>query len=107
MAYIKRRISSYKWPVKIEEPSDGGVFDISTFTLEFKCLDQPAIESFKNNRDLLGAAVVGWGDDYVDEAGKPIPFSEQEKKYLLGRPPFLRAAAKAFFESLSGAPEGN
>jgi hypothetical protein len=107
MAYIKRRLSSYKWPVRIEEPSDNGVFDVSTFTLEFKCLDQPTIESYKNNRDLLDAAVIGWGDDYVDEAGKPVPYSEQEKKYLLGLPCFLRAAGKAFFASLSGAPEGN
>jgi len=75
-------------------------------TVVFKRIPQSRVEAIKINRDLLAEAIIGWGD-YVDEAGKEIPFSLDELKTLLDDTVFLRAATKAFFESLAGAQEGN
>jgi len=106
MAFVKRKATSYKWPVKIEVPLDGGSFEVQRMTVEFKRISQSQIEKFKDNRELLNEVIVGWSE-YKDEKGTEIPFSSEELGYLVDDTTFLRAAGLAFFESLSGAPVKN
>ena len=106
MAFVKRKVTTYKWPVRIETPLDGGTFEVQTMTVEFRRVGQGQIEKFTNNRDLLTEVIVGWSD-YKDDEGAEIPFSNEELAYLVDDTTFLRAAGLAFFESLSGAKTGN
>jgi hypothetical protein len=41
MAFTRKKVASYKWPVTVEIPADGGGFDKATFTVEFKKLGRP------------------------------------------------------------------
>ena len=106
MAFVKRKVTTYKWPVRIETPLDGGTFEVQTMTVEFRRIGQSQIEKYANNRDLLREVIVGWSD-FRDEKGVEIPFSSEELAYLVDDTTFLRAAGLAFFESLSGAPAKN
>jgi len=106
MAFVRKKVGSYKWPIKIETPLDGGSFEVQRMTVEFKRIPQSQIEKFKDNRELLTETIVGWSD-YKDEKGVEIPFSTEELAYLVDDTTFLRAAGLAFFESLSGAKPGN
>lgn len=106
MAFVRKKVGSYKWPVKIETPLDGGSFEIQRMTVEFKRITQTQIEKFKDNKELLNEVIVGWSE-YKDEKGVEIPFSTEELGYLVEDTTFLRAAGMAFFESLSGAKPGN
>jgi len=106
MAFVKRKVTTYKWPVRIETPLDGGTFEVQTMTVEFRRIGQSQIEKYANNRELLNEVIVGWSG-YVDEKGVEVPFSTEELGYLTNDTTFLRAAGLAFFESLSGAPAKN
>jgi len=106
MAFVKRKVTTYKWPIRVETPLDGGTFEVQAMTVEFKRVGQSQIEKFANNRDLLNEVIVGWSG-FVDEKGVEVPFSSQELAYLTDDTTFLRAAGLAFFESLSGAPLKN
>jgi hypothetical protein len=107
VTYVRKKVQSYKWPVKIEAPADGGRFDISTMTVEFKRVSQSkALELAKDGSQLVREVVIGW-EDYMDEDGKAIPFTSSELNELADDTPFVRAAGKAFFDSLAGAQEGN
>ena len=53
MAFVKRKATSYRWPVKIEVPLDGGSFEVQRMTVEFKRISQSQIEKFKDIPDHL------------------------------------------------------
>ena len=48
MAFVLKQSDTYKWPVTVEIPIDGGRFDKQTFDAEFKRLPQ------ERNTAILG-----------------------------------------------------
>lgn len=107
MAYRKVKATSYKWPVTIFTPkADGGGYDKFTMDVEFKRMKRTELESVKDNIELLNKVVCGWSG-YTDEAGAEIKFTDKEFAEMLEDTAFVPAAAKAFWESISGAPEKN
>ena len=76
MAFVRKKVKTFKWPVTIEEPADGGTFDASTFDITFKRLGRKEFSALSEKGDLilLKAIVLDW-DGITDEDGKAVPFS--------------------------------
>jgi hypothetical protein len=107
MAFSRKKVSSYRWPVTVFVPADGGTHDKQTLDVLFKRIPRTELENVKDNVSLLEKVIEGWFS-YIDEAGKEIPFSAQALKELLDDTAFVPAAAKAYWESLQGgAQAGN
>lgn len=112
MAFVRKKATSYRWPVSVMPPGDGGIYKKETLDLEFLRLKRTELEEVKDNVQLLKRVVIGWYD-YKDEDGEDIPFSATALEELLEDTAFVPAAATAFWESLNGtgrnrsAQEGN
>jgi len=52
MAFVKKKVQTFKWPVKVEEPSDGGVFDTSEFVAIFKRVPRSKFEKLADRGEL-------------------------------------------------------
>jgi hypothetical protein len=104
MAFTRKKVASYKWPVTVEIPADGGGFDKATFTIDFKKLGRTAFNDLIEQGDeaLVNEIVQGW-EDYVDETGKAIPCTKATKRELLDDHHVLRAVIAAYSESIVGA----
>ena len=76
MSFVRKKVKTFKWPVTVEEPADGGVFDSSTFDITFKRLGRKEFATLSEKGDLilLKAVALAW-DGIDDEDGKPVPFS--------------------------------
>lgn len=108
MAFIRKKVKTFKWPVTVEEPTDGGTFDSSTFDATFKRIGRAEFAKLgsKSELELLKAVLVDWsGID--DEAGKPIPFSPEAVKEFTDDPYWIRGVLKAYTETFDGAKAGN
>ena len=114
MAFVLDEKSSYKWPVRVEIPSDLGKHTVQTFNGEFKRVTQTRIkeiaEQIDNNSiteiDLVSEIMVGW-DSVNDEDGNPLQFTKPNLNKLLDVPMVAGAIAKAFFDSIAGARRKN
>src|SRR4051812_1451660 len=103
MGFKLSKDTSYKWPVTVKIPRDGGKFVNATFNAEFAYLKQDEIdevvENSRNNRDnadVCKRALVGWGADVTDENDQPLQYSEENKTKLLNEPHVSRAVLAAF-----------
>jgi len=99
---------TYKWPVTVHIPADGGKFTKGTFTAEFNALPQDQIDKIiKDGRDgdetsdICREALVGWSA-VQDEEGNDLPFSEEAKAKLLNIAYARYALLDAFFSSITG-----
>lgn len=99
---------TYKWPVEVRYPQDGGTFGKATFTAEFKALPQSEIEKViragregDETADICSAALMGF-TSVQDENGNDLPYSEENKARLLDVSAARAAILTAFFESVSG-----
>jgi hypothetical protein len=108
MAFIKKKVQTFKWPVKVEEPSDGGVFDTSEFVAIFKRLPRSKFEKLadRGEHDMLQAILVGW-EDVLDENNKAIPFSQAALKEFTDDAYWIRGVLAAYTETIEGAKLGN
>ena len=70
MAFVRKRVKTFKWPVKVEEPADGGVFEESTFDAIFKRVPRSEFQKLadKGDLELLKAVLTGW-EGIEDEDG--------------------------------------
>lgn len=100
--------TSYKWPVTVQIPNDGGRFVKATFTAEFAFLDQDKISEVlenartgRDNADICMAALVGWSD-LADEGDGVFEYSDDNKSRLLNIPYARNAVLSAFTESITG-----
>lgn len=99
---------TYKWPVTVSIPDDGGKFTKGTFTAEFKALSQDEIDTIikagrdgDETSDILHEALIGWSA-VQDADGSDLPYSEEAKAKLL-RMAYVRfALLDAFFNSING-----
>lgn len=108
MAFIRKKVKSFKWPVTIEEPADGGSFDSSTFDITFKRLGRKEFGKLSEKGDLplLKAIVLGWLG-ISDEDGAAVPFSIETLTEFADDPYWVRGVLKAYTETFDGAKQGN
>jgi hypothetical protein len=100
--------ASYKWPVVVHMPQDGGTYAKHSFNAEFKYLDQDQIDKVfdnasngRDNGDLAAEGLIGW-DGVNDQDGNVLEFNEDNKAMLL-RIPYIRSAVvSTFVESIYG-----
>ena len=114
MAFVLKQSDSYKWPVTVEIPIDGGRFDKQTFDAEFKRLPQERntaiLEGGRSgdvtDQDACSEILVGWSG-INDDDGKEVPFSESAKSQLMNVPQVAAAVVTAYFQSVTGAKRKN
>tara|TARA_B100001939_G_C16908849_1_gene603627 strand:+ start:897 stop:1223 length:327 start_codon:yes stop_codon:yes gene_type:complete len=108
MAFIRKRVKSFKWPVEVEEPADGGVFETSKFDAVFKRVPRSEFQKLadKGDLELLKAVLVGW-DGIEDEDGKAVPFSQATMKEFSDDPYWIRGVLSAYTQTFEGAKLGN
>lgn len=112
--FIISQSGSYKWPVSVEFPVDGGKSEKQTFDVEFKRLSQTRIEEIRKqvedgnitDREFSREVMVGWAG-VVDGNGDAVPFSESGRDNLLDIPLVSAAVVMAFMNSLAGVRRKN
>lgn len=112
--FVLSQSNSYKWPVSVEFPIDGGKHEKQTFDAEFKRLSQTQIENVRKqieestttDRDLAKSVLIGWSG-ITDGNGGEVPFSDSASDQLLDIPLVAAAIVMAFIGSLSGAKRKN
>ena len=60
VAFVRKKVKTFKWPVNVEEPADGGIFETSTFDATFKRLGRAEFSKLSNKGDfdLLKAVLI-------------------------------------------------
>ena len=108
MAFVLKKVSSYKWPVAVDVPVDGGKFKKETFTAIFKKMSRSAFNDLVEQGDdaLIGEIVEGW-EGIKDEDGDEVVYSEAPQAELFDDPYDLRGVITAYSDSLSGAQAKN
>jgi hypothetical protein len=107
MAFVLKKVASYKWPVTVEIPSDGK-FEKQTFDAIFKKMSRSAFNDLVDKGDdaLVDGILEGW-DGITDEDGKELAFSQKAKKELVDDPHVMKAIITAYAESITGAAAKN
>jgi len=105
MAFVRKKVKSFKWPVAVEEPADGGVFETSTFDAVFRRVQVSELKD-GDDFDTLKTILIGW-EGIQDEDGKPIEFSQKALKELSDDACWVRSVVKTYVDALAGAKEGN
>ena len=103
MAFVLKKTASYKWEVKVEVPVDGNQFESQTFEAVFKKISRSAFNNLVDRGDdaLVDEILLGW-EGVNDENGKPVPFTEKNKKQMADDPYVLRALIQAYADSVTG-----
>lgn len=104
MAFVRKTIKTFSWPVPVEEPTDGGTFTTSTFDATFRRVGRAEFARLSNKGDmpLLKAILTGW-DGIDDESGTPIPFTQETMKEFADDPYWMRAVLKAYTATFDGS----
>jgi hypothetical protein len=104
---------TYKWPVKVMIPVDGGKKEKQEFTAVFKRYQKDAIptsedgaEDEERGIEFFKAILVGWSG-IKDDAGEEIPYSEENLLKYLAVPVFTHAVVEAYQNSNNMAKEKN
>lgn len=108
MAFVLKKVSTYKWPVEVSIPVDGGKFKKETFTAVFKKMSRSAFNDLIDMGDdaLVDEIIEGW-EGIKDEDGEEVPFCAGTKKELFDDPYVLRALIQSYTDSITGATEKN
>ena len=108
MAFVLKKVSTYKWPVEVSVPVDGGKFKKETFTAIFKKMSRSAFNELIDEGDdaLVDEIIEGW-EGIKDEDGEDVPFCAGTKKELFDDPYVLRALIESYTNSITGAAEKN
>lgn len=103
---------TYKWPVPVMIPIDGGKFKKEEFTAVFKRWRKDAISAEgvetdeQRGLEFFKATLVGWSG-IKDDDGEEVPFSEEKLDELLEVPVFVNAVSDAYRASMNLAKEKN
>jgi hypothetical protein len=114
MAFILKQSDGFIWPVSIELPVDGGVYEVQTFDVKFKRMSQNWIRDIAKKIDTEEVAdvdvarevVMGWSG-ITDDAGKDLPFSQKALEQLLNVPRMASELVMLFFKATAGAKTKN
>lgn len=101
MFRIKKQ-ENFKWPVRVQEPADGGKFIKRTFNAEFVSLEQSEINQVvAESGDLADRVLIGW-DGVQDSDGNELAVTDENKALLLAVPYIRVAIMTAYNEAMSG-----
>ena len=108
MAFVRKKSSTFKWPVTVEFPVDGGRFETETFDAIFKRVGRTEFQKLvdKGDMELIEAVMDGW-EGVKDESDKDIAFTKASLRDMLEDPYFTRGVIKSYLESLEGAAAKN
>ena len=114
MGFTIDQSDSYKWPIKISIPQDGGRMEPSTFDGEFKRVTQSRIREMGemidkgelSDYELVAEVLIGW-KGITDSNGEEIKFSQTNLQKLVDVPMAATSIAEAFFNSIAGAKRKN
>ena len=114
MGFKLDQSGTYKWPVTVEVPMDGGKHDKYKFDGEFRRITQSRIKEMGElietgdlrDVDLVKEVLVGW-EGIEDDKGEEVKFSQAKLKQLLDVPMVATAIATGFFDSIVGAKRKN
>lgn len=108
MAFVRKRSGTFKWPVTVEFPVDGGKFEKELFDAIFKRIGRSDFQDLadKGDVDLIEAVLVGW-EGMQDEEGDDIPFSHSALKEQLDDPCWTKGVIAAYLKSLEGGATKN
>ncbi len=110
MAFVRKKVKSFKWPVEVTEPSEDrpGQFDKCEFTAVFKRIKLSELEALgqESGLPLLKKVMIGW-EGVQDEAGKQIPFSSKELEAFADEVDWVKAVLTAYTSTYEGAESGN
>lgn len=114
MAFIKRKLAVYPWPVEVSKPSQTniGEFESTTFTVKFIRLKTSELVKFEDDAvvlepvEMLKMIVAGWMD-YTDEDGKDIPFCDKELAEIAEDADMVAAISNGYKEFYGNAQAKN
>jgi len=114
MSFVLKQSNTYKWPVSIDIPVDGGKHQRHTFDGEFRRITQSRVREMGqlieagdlNDVDVVNEVLIGW-DGIDDDDGNPVKFSKVALSQLVDVPLVATAIATAFFDSIAGAKRKN
>lgn len=108
MAFIRKKSSTFKWPVTVESPVDGGRFESETFDAVFKRVGRAEFQRLidKGDIELIETVLTGW-EGITDEGGKELPFNKGNLKEMMDDPYFTRGIITAYLASLEGGKAKN
>lgn len=108
MAFIRKKSATFKWPVTVEFPVDGGRFETESFDAVFKRVGRKEFQRLidKGDIDLIETVLVGW-EGVKDESEKDIAFTPTALKDMLDDPCFTKGIITAYLASLEGAKAKN
>jgi hypothetical protein len=123
MAFVLKQSATYKWPVTLIIPADGGRREKHTFDGEFRRIPQARINEIRRlgrlqelgrldpeeeiqDQDGAKEILAGWSG-VVDDEGKEIPFSEAALNQLLEIPTVAGQIIRAWGESIEVAKRKN
>ena len=110
MAFVRKKVKTFKWPVKVKEPSAdrAGEFDTFEFVALFKRVKLSEIEQMgdESGLPLLKKVLVGW-EGIEDEDGNPVPFSSKELELFADDVDWLKAVLSAYTNTYAEGEAGN
>lgn len=103
-------VESFRWPVIVHVPQDGGTFAKRTFTGEFAALPQDDIDDALEDlhdgtldANFANRVLVGWPAGQVQASdGSEMPYSDENKIKLLRMSYVRNGVVDAFFDAVSG-----
>jgi hypothetical protein len=110
MAFVRKKVKTFKWPVQVTEPSEDrpGEFDKFEFTAVFKRIKLSELNSLSEDSGLplLKKVMVGW-EGIQDEEGKDVLFSGKELEEFADDVDWVKAVLGAYTKTYEGAESGN
>lgn len=105
--FVIKQSETFRWPVVVSLPADGGKTVRHTFDAEFKRLGKEELSGLfarvteEGGADAaVRAVMVGWSG--VTDGSDVVPFSDGALQQLLDIPTVTGAILKAFTEAVSG-----
>lgn len=101
---------TFKWPVTVKVPVDGGEYATAPFDATFRLVSQEEIDQYTagqiSDRDFLKLNTVGWsGVQNAD--GSDLPFSQEALGRMIGIPYVRSAMMLSYLEAMAGSRRKN
>jgi|TARA_R100000482_G_C5067423_1_gene119902 hypothetical protein len=110
MAFVRKKVKTFKWPVQVREPSEAkpGEFETSEFIAIFKREKMSKLQDSKDdeNIDLIRKVLVGW-EGIVDEDGEEVPFSDEVLEEQADDADWIKAVLNTYAQTYAEAEAGN
>lgn len=104
--FIISQSPTYRWPVKVRFPSDGGQIQEQTFEAVFIRQKQSDLKALLENvedstaKDVAQKVLVGWDNVSLDGKSK-LDYSDANRDMLLDVALVARAVWEAYIESIT------